>query len=467
MRRLAVIALLVACKAHHDGPPKLGSAAVDPWSAAAPPLADAAPETPAARQKRVEVALERVSRIMPKLAVLRELAFDHDIERAYQTPEGLRAFAHAEIEKDLPASIAVDRSAALFHIGLLTKPGNLAELEERAFTSQGGSYYDVTTKKFFLVSAPDNDMLLDAFSVHELTHGLQDQHFDLQKFLPDGDAIDADHVSAHRFVAEGDATFTMFVFMLGQMTGKKFGPENVTMLRAQLDQFLAMSPADLAKHDLFGFSASMDSPLEGSRDAIAELPMTVVVPMFAAYLHGAQVAAIAYQRGGWKAVDALYRDPPESTEQVLHPEAKLFPAREHPKKVTLGKPTQPEVLNLVMGELQWQIYFAQWLPAQKAIASAGWGGDRVSVVKRGDGRYVARIVTVWDTVKDADEFRAAYAASLTQRFTHGMGDPGSPLGFDRGDGKIFLAQDGAKVVIVDGGDDAGELANLAASTRIE
>ena len=30
---------------------------------------------------------------------------------------------------------------------------------------------------------PDSDMILDTMSAHELTHGLQDQHFDLQKFL--------------------------------------------------------------------------------------------------------------------------------------------------------------------------------------------------------------------------------------------------------------------------------------------
>jgi hypothetical protein len=231
-----------------------------------------------------------------------------------------------------------------------------------------------------------------------------------------------------------------------------------------------MSPEDLLRQNVLGLTAKLDPALKTSLDQLDEMPSTVLVPIVDEYFRGAQWIAATHERGGWKAVDALYADPPESTEQVLHPSTKLFPHRDHPHHVTIAKPTDgTEVASLVFGELQWQIYFQLWLPAQKAIASEGWGGDRTSVVKRGDGALVARIATIWDTQQDADELRSAYVASLAKRFPKGSGDPTSSAGFDRGDGhgKIYVHQDGLKVFIVDGGLDHSAVDQLAATTRID
>ena len=371
----------------------------------------------------------------------------------------------------MPKDKAEDESAALYHIGLLTKPGNLAELEEQAFTTQAGAYYDPAKKKFFLVMVPDGDIILDTISAHELTHGLQDQHFDLQKFMPSGDALDDDHQSARRFVAEGDATFTMFLYAVATMGRGKITPQMVKLLGTQIDQFAAMSPEDMIKQNAAGFASTMDPEIKKSIDAMGDIPMTVLVPMVDSYMQGAQLAMAAYQHGGWKGVDALYTSPPESTEQALHPATKMYPKRDHPRVVTIAPEADhgaKQIANIVLGELQWQVYFQLWDPAQKAIASEGWGGDRTVVTKRADGRLVARIATTWDTPKDADELEAAYVASLAKRFPKGSGDPTAPPGFDRGDGagKIFLQKSGTNVFIVDGADDAKALAELVKTTKI-
>jgi len=119
-------------------------------------------------------------------------------------------------------------------------------------------------------------------------------------------------------------------------------------------------------------------------------------------------------------------------------------------------------------QAKWQIYFQLWLPAQKTIASEGWGGDRVKVTKNAAGQMTAWIATVWDTQKDADELVAAYVGSLAKRFPKGSGDPKTDAGFDRGDGagKIWLKQDGSKVFVVDGAGTAKSVADLAAATKI-
>lgn len=425
--------------------------AKDPWVAKD---ASAVPETPEQRKARADQALSRVADIMPKLAKVRELSFEHDIPREYQTTEDFRKFVHAEIAKEMPKDKSDDESAALFHIGLLTKPGNVAELEEQAFVTQAGAYYDPATKKFFLVMVPDNDTMLDTISAHELTHGLQDQHFNLQKYMPEEDkSLDDDHAAARRFVAEGDATFTMFLYAMAG-SGQP-APQAVKFLKSQLDMQAAMSPEEMLKQNAFG--ASLDPEIKKSVDAMADIPMTVLIPMVDSYIQGAELVATAFERGGWKAVNELFTTPPESTEQTLHPATKLYPNRDHPKVVTVtGTDKKSEAANLVMGELQWQVYFGLWLPEKKTEASEGWGGDRVIVTKKADGKMTARISTVWDTAKDADEFAAAYTASLAKRLPKGSGDPTSAAGFDRGDGngKIFVEKKGPAVKILDGADTA-------------
>jgi len=280
--------------------------------------------------------------------------------------------------------------------------------------------------------------------------------------------LDADHQTARRFVVEGDATFTMFLFALDSF-GKGNTPGLVKMLRAQLDQFATMSPDDMLHQNVLGISAGLDPELQTSLSDFGSIPSTVLVPIIDSYLRGSQLVATAYERGGWPAVDALYTEPPESTEQVLHPATKLYPNREHPAIVTIAPAHDPQIASLVFGELQWQVYFQLWAPTQKAIASEGWGGDRAIVARRPDGRLLARIATTWDTPKDAGEMRTAYVASLAARFPKGTGDPTVAAGFDRGDGagKIYLAQRGSDVFIVDGADDRAVLDDLVASTQIQ
>jgi hypothetical protein len=112
---LAAFVVIAACKSDEKtkAPPVTvvtksvgsGSATADPW-AGKPPRTT--PETPAEKKQRADVALARVASIMPKLAKVRELTFDHDIPREYQTTEDFRTFVHASIAKEMPKDKAAD-----------------------------------------------------------------------------------------------------------------------------------------------------------------------------------------------------------------------------------------------------------------------------------------------------------------------------------------------------------------------
>jgi hypothetical protein len=200
---------------------------------------------------------------------------------------------------------------------------------EQAMTTQAGAYYDPAAKAFFLVMVPSSDFLLDTISAHELTHGLQDQHFDLAKYLPSDGSLDEDAAAARHFVVEGDATFVMLLYGVRSMVGDQLPPTVIAALREQITKLAAQDLAGLkaqlkSQSALFG---GMDPEIQKSIDAMDDIPPTVLVPLLDSYMKGALVALTAYEHGGWAAVDALYRDPPSSTEQVLHPDTKLYPVR--------------------------------------------------------------------------------------------------------------------------------------------
>jgi hypothetical protein len=463
-KTLLLVALLVACRESRtpaekkpttgSGSAGSGSAvASDPWlQKDAGPVA---PETPEQRKKRAEAALARVEAIQPKLAKLRGLPFDHPVPTAYQTTDDFKAFLHREIARDLPPEKSQKLSAAYLHIGLLQKPIDLATAYEQTMASQAAAYYDPAAKKFFVVMVPDSDILLDTMSAHELTHGLQDQRFDLTKYMAAKPALDDDAQVARQFVVEGDATFAMFLYMAAE-AGKSdvLQPVLLKMLRGQIEQFAQMDLAaygEMMKQQAASFK-DMDPDLKKSMDAIGDLPPMVIGPLLDSYMKGALVVMTAYDNGGWKTVDALYKTPPESSEQVLHPATKLIPKREHPKKVTLPKLDGELLTNNVLGELLWSIYFSLWVPDQSKQASEGWGGDRYAVVKRADGSSLAYHATIWDTPDDAKQFAAAYEASWAKRF------PGN-------DRKHLIKTDGAKVLILDGSDDAKLFATLIKGTK--
>ena len=466
MRIVLAAALTLAC-CHKSAPPerRLDPDEDDPSEAPR----TKGPDTPASRQQRAEAALARVARIKPEVAKLRALAFDREVPTKYQPAAEFQAFVHREIARELPPQRSRDLSAALAHIGLLARPVDLAQVEEQAMTTQAGAYYDPAAKAFFLVMAPDNQLILDTISAHELTHALQDQHFDLAKYLPSDAGLDDDALTARRFVGEGDATLVMLLYAMRSVSGGSISPAILGSLRGQITEFAAMDTDGLKKMSRSQAAAfgMMDADIKKAIDAIDDIPPTVLVPLLASYMKGALVALTAYEHGGWAAVDALYRDPPSSTEQVLHPATKLYPARERPHHVTLASAADPELATNVLGELQWQIYFALWRSPHAVEAAEGWGGDRYSVTRRKDGRLIARIATVWDTPSDAEQFASAYLASLAVRFP-GATTSATAAGVPRPDGgKVFLRAAGAQVFIVDGADDAGALDALIRTTTFD
>lgn len=414
---------VVACR--HPPVPTAGVDAAQvaprvPDAAAPAPSVETEPE----RQALVRRALERVPKIREDVARLRGLASRAVLAR-YQSQEEFGSFLRAELDLELPAAKSAATSRALFHIGLLKKDLDLRSALENAMLSQAGAYYDPARKTFNLVMVPKSPDLLDGIAAHELTHAVQDQNFDLTRYLGgrgNTQGLSEDALTARRFVVEGEATLVMFAQMAQAMTQGQVNlldPAKRSILRQQIDGLARMDVHQLAAMSAVqGVFLDLGEEMQKSIAAIPHIPSVVLVPLFDSYFKGAKTVLEVYAHGGWEAVNALYTSPPSSTEQVLHPVEKLITARDEPVKVVLSVPPALKDFTLlysdVLGELLWRVYFQNWGSSDPNGAASGWDGDRVSVYAQGD-LTVALLQTAWDSEEEAIEFEKAYRATLPLR----------------------------------------------------
>jgi hypothetical protein len=139
------------------------------------------------------------------------------------------------------------------------------------------------------------------------------------------------------------------------------------------------------------------------------------------YNAGLAFVGAAQLRGGWPAVDAMYAQLPDSTEQILHPDKYL--AKEAVIPVTFPKDlgtrlggTWKETIQDTFGEFQtdvWLVDVAGATAATAMDAAGGWGGDRVVLLEDASGAWAVVLDTAWDT--DADQAAFAQAAQGVAR----------------------------------------------------
>jgi hypothetical protein len=362
--------------------------------------------------------LERqASRVAKEVAEIRGIPFKHPVAVKRITRAEARAFFERELAKGPKIE---DYWAVMRMLGVYRGP-DLA-LPEKIYTELAGlaaGAYDANTDSLFQfedLGELDQRILF----AHELYHGLQDQHFDLQGYYMDmALRLDAnnDVLLARQAVVEGEATYIDSIYQ-GRMANDP---------RPEREQLAAMIAAQAEwSPDKWEETARDLATPEESRARLLlaietrkRLPRFMFETFMGAYVDGMSFIYAVHEKG-WSEVEKLYRDhPPESTEQILHPE-KWF-AREAP--VSISWPafdadpifTDWQLLDEnVLGESLWRVLFReQGIETEANSVAAGWGGDRYAVFRNRHGNnYLMLTFTSWDTPDDAAEFATAYRRVL-------------------------------------------------------
>jgi|GEM_PF-5470892 len=151
---------------------------------------------------------------------------------------------------------------------------------------------------------------------------------------------------------------------------------------------------------------------------------------------------------------------PISTEQILH--IQKYDAKEQPMKTVLEKsrdkissiPGMTLLLDTSLGEYFIRQMFTNILQNDNDTAknaAAGWGGDRIFVLKSGE-HLLFIWDTLWDSDKDADEFLRCYADYSKARYNVENLPP--DMIFDAtlttDDDKVLIKKNGNRILIMEG-----------------
>jgi hypothetical protein len=316
----------------------------------------------------------------------------------------MRANLQAEFDAAQTPAQLRDAEDLLITLGLLPSGASLRALYLDLQGDQVAGYYSPEKDELFIVNRTGSLGPVDeATYAHEFTHQLQNQRFDLDALGIDA-ADQSDQALARLALVEGDASSVQSEWMAANLTAKELG----ALLAASLD------PEALA----------------ALQRAPAYLRDTAIFP----YQDGLAFVSRLTANGGYAAVDAAFADPPDSTEQILHPDKYLV--REAPIKVTLPRATRDAIApgwseagQDTLGELILRIWLNEGgVPSAEArIATAGWGGDRLKFYRGPNGAMSVVLHSEWDTVADADEFAAAATLALGKLSPTGqvVHEPGS------------------------------------------
>ncbi|MFQ5844940.1 MAG: hypothetical protein ACE5JG_08130 [Planctomycetota bacterium] len=267
--------------------------------------------------------------------------FEHDVQVGFQTKEEFRRSVLELMEQEYPPEVARGQAAALTALGLVPPGTDLRETLVAAALSQAAAYYDPRKDTFYVVMELPRGQE-EAIFLHELQHAMQDQRLGLDETwraaLASGNE---DSQQAFRFLAEGEATYLMTVFGARKILGKagtQAETELIRFFRQRAETPHAVLLREMkARAGVLG--GDMAEAFEGARD----LPPFVLRSLYDAYYRGAYTVARVKEAKGWAGIDELFRDPPRSTEQMLHPQKLLGPEREEPIEVRL--PEQPDGLG--------------------------------------------------------------------------------------------------------------------------
>ncbi len=343
----------------------------------------------------VDTAIKITSRI-------RGLKFTRKVGCRLEGQEEVKRYLEEQIEKKISPEKLSYEGEVYKLLGLIPSDFEYKDGLIELYVSQLGGYYDPEKKYYAMASWMPSAMQLP-IAVHELNHALQDQHFNLEPFL-DYKKQPGDALLARSALVEGDATAVMIDYAR-ELAGQKriAEEESLSALMVQNLSGAMLSP-DLQK-------------------APSALQVLVLFP----YVSGLNFVHAALRKGGYSAVNDIYRRPPATTEEILHPQ-KYFSGRSDSTKIDLEFPDdvvgfdgESAVYGDVMGEFIVSTLLSQWIPPQRAsIAASGWGGDYIALYRsKSSGKTLLNWKLRWDSRKDAKEFADALTEAYTKRFSQG------------------------------------------------
>ena len=338
-------------------------------------------------------------------------AIKHKVKGELASREEVAKYVDTKLNEDEDAKRLERSEIVLKKFGLLPRDFNLHSFLVELLKEQVAGYYDVKTKRMYLLDwlTPDAQRPVLA---HELTHALQDQNFDLKTWespkAKGGNkeqfSYDEDEASTARSaVAEGQGMVTLVDYMLRD-SGKTL---------ADAPQVAALMKSSM--------SSNSEYPL------LEKAPLMIRESLVFPYGDGLTFETALLQRSKDTAFSGAFRRPPEDTHEILDVDAYL---NSHPVEwlilPDLTKELGPGYEKYdegSMGQLDVRILVEQYADEKVAgrMAQAWRGGAYYAAGSKdrkltGTSKVALLYLSRWENDDDANQFAKLYADYVPQRY---------------------------------------------------
>jgi len=398
------------------------------FSQQAAPAPDPAPPAATTRAEFAQAADE----VLNDMSQITGLSLVTPLKKTLRSRDDIRAYVIRQMNEDKdPAQRYADaKSAEAF--GLLPKNFDLDSFMVELLTEQIAGLYDPKSHEFYIadwIPLEDQRMVM----AHELTHALEDQHFQIDVWLKAARPNDDAELAREAFL-EGSAMAAMVDYLL-RGTGK--------------------SVNDMPEFDPSLFTGDIgDSP--SMKKAPPFIKDTLVFPYFA----GMTFTAAALKPEGWPTINKVFKNQPVSTQQIMHPA--LYKTGHVPEKISLpdiqeklGKDWKKLDDNL-MGEFGWKETLKQFLGEDRAkTLAAAWEGDHYVVYENQKSKRLLLAARLhFSSVEQANRFFGQYSELLEKKHEQRSLLFRRPnyFSFQTPDGEAFLRCSASDCLTLEGGD---------------
>ena len=322
-----------------------------------------------------------IAEVMSQVETVRGLRYERTVNAEAVSPQEIDRRLRGYFDTYYPRGFYARRSRAWTTIGAISGDVGILEALGRYQQGQVVGYYNSQNEELVYTGDAELSRIEQFILAHELTHAIDDQHFDLDRLDELAASCDDEAFEAALGVVEGSAqhfaTQVIFRFPiqeLGEIPGGQ--AEGVPQMIQDLQEY--------------------------------------------PYTDGMAFVDALSDDGGNAAVNNALRRLPTTTEEVLHPERFR---KDHPEELDVPDfaPTFGERWRdldvMIVGELWLRTLLDTELPeAESSSAADGWDGGIYRAWTDGDEVAVI-LATAWDTPIEAAGFRDAIA-----RWTRGRRD---------------------------------------------
>ncbi len=339
------------------------------------------------------------------------LPIKHEVKHKLTSRDEVQKFIEKRMKEDPDAKRMEESEFVMKKFGLLPEGFNLRKFMVSMLREQVAGYYDTKTKTMNLLDWLPPDVQKPVMA-HELTHALQDQFVDLDKWeeggkpegkklsLPEQLSLDEVRV-ARQSVTEGQAMLVLIDYSLAPMGRTSAdAPDAVKVMEDQMMD-------------------STGSPIFNSA------PLYIKRAMMFAYREGTEFERqVLVSQGQQNAFTGTLQAPPQDTREVMQPKSYL--AGEHVP--LLSVPDYDKILGHgweqvdfgALGQFDVNVLMELYADAETSagLTPAWRGGYYYAAHKKGTppGNVAFIYVSRWSDEDSAADFAKLFAGSWKERY---------------------------------------------------